>query len=156
MESLICADCVAFDLSVTSQKQLLQEMIAIFDKAGILDTLDTKASDIVSTAMDREKLGSTGVGNGVALPHARIDGLDKVYAAFARLGTPLDYNAVDARPVDLVAMLIAPSEDSGAHLRALAQISRRLRRTDMRARLRAAPDAQSLYLSLTDDTLAAA
>lgn len=124
--------------------------------AGVLAQKAISIRDIVAAAMERERLGSTGVGTGVALPHARIDGIDKVYAAFARLETPLDYDAVDERPVDLVTLLIAPSDAGGAHLRALAQISRRLRREDVRARLRAAPNTESLYISLIEDAKATA
>jgi len=101
--------------------------------------------------LDRERLGSTGVGHGVALPHARVAGITKVYAAFIRLDTPMDYEAIDDRPVDLAAMIIAPEDAGGAHLRALAQLSRQLRRDHVRERLRAAPDAQSLYILLAND-----
>lgn len=112
--------------------------------------------DIVVAALERERLGSTGVGTGVALPHARIDNIDKVHAVFARLETPLDYDAIDERPVDLVALLIAPSDAGGAHLRALAKVSRALRRQDMRQRLRSAPNAESLYTILTEARKASA
>jgi len=110
--------------------------------------------DIVQAAMERERLGSTGVGTGVALPHARLDGIERVHAVFARLETPLDYDSIDERPVDLVALLIAPSEAGGAHLRALAKVSRTLRRADMRQRLRAAPNAESLFTILIEDRTA--
>ena len=92
-----------------------------------------------------------GVGHGVALPHARVPGIDKVYAAFIRLQDPNDYESIDDRPVDLVAMIIAPEDAGGSHLRALAQLSRLLRREHVRQRLRMAPDVQSLYISLSDD-----
>jgi len=119
---------------------------------GIPELEGMPTRDIVTPALERERLGSTGVGYGVALPHARVAGIDKVYAAFVRLQTPLDYESIDDRPVDLVAMIIAPENAGGAHLRALAQLSRQLRREHVRHRLRAAPDVQSLYISLSDDT----
>ena len=109
----------------------------------------------MSAAVERERLGSTGVGNGVALPHARIDGIDQVMVGFARLTEPLDFDSVDNRPVALVAFLLAPSDAAGAHLRALARVSRQLRREEKRAKLRAAPDAQSLFTLLTSDQLEA-
>jgi len=112
--------------------------------------MDVAIRDIVSAAMERERLGSTGVGAGVALPHARVEGIDKVHVVFARLETPLEYDSIDERPVDLVALLIAPIDAGGAHLRALATVSRRLRRQDMRQRLRAAPNAESLFTILTE------
>lgn len=147
---LIKADCVAFDLNVSSKKQLFQDLSRLLIKSDAGGAGALKVRDIVSAAMERERLGSTGVGAGVALPHARLDGITKVHAAFARLETPLDYDSVDDRPVDLVVMLIAPRDAGGDHLRALAQISRRLRREDVRTRLRAAPTAESLYVTLMD------
>lgn len=138
-------------MHVTSKKQLFQEMAELFFNAGVISSDDFSVRDIVSATMDRERLGSTGVGTGVALPHARIDGLDKVHAALARLEEPFDYDAIDERPVDLVVMLLAPNNAGSEHLRALAQISRRMRREDIRARLRAAPNAESLYTSLLND-----
>ena len=151
-EFLYSSESVIVDLSISSQKQLFQEMAkAIIDANG----LDVVVRDIVSAAVERERLGSTGVGNGVALPHARIDGIDQVMVGFARLTEPLDFDSVDNRPVDLVAFLLAPSDAAGAHLRALARVSRQLRREEKRAKLRAAPDAQSLFTLLTSDQLEA-
>ena len=86
----------------------------------------------------------------------RIDGIDQVHVVFARLETAIDYDAIDDRPVDLVALLLAPSDAGGAHLRALAKVSRRLRRQDMRQRLRAAPNVESLFTILTEDRKTAA
>lgn len=149
---LYSSESVIVDLSISSQKQLFQEMAkAIIDANG----LDVTVRDIVSAAVERERLGSTGVGNGVALPHARIDGIDQVMVGFARLTEPLDFDSVDNRPVDLVAFLLAPSDAAGAHLRALARVSRQLRREEKRAKLRAAPDAQSLFTLLTSDEMEA-
>lgn len=151
MQDLITSDRVVLDLHAASKKQLLQEMATLIIKATPeLEALTPR--DIVAPAMERERLGSTGVGHGVALPHARVAGIDKIYAAFARLQDSMDYEAIDDRPVDLVAMIIAPENAGGAHLRALARLSRQLRRENVRARLRSAPDAQSLYVILLDDT----
>lgn len=118
--------------------------------------LGLKCRDIVNATMERERLGSTGVGSGVALPHARIDGLERVYAIMARLETPMDYESVDEVPVDLVMLLVAPSDAGGAHLRALAQFSRRLRREETRQRLRSAPDEKSLMITITQSAQRAA
>jgi len=153
-DTLFVPDGVVADLHVASQKQIFQEMAQRLIAAHNLADKGVVCRDIVSAAVERERLGSTGVGNGVALPHARIDGIDQVIAGFARLSEPLDFDSVDDRPVDLVAFLVAPSDAAGAHLRALARVSRQLRREDNRARLRAAPDAQSLYTILMDETQA--
>lgn len=153
---LFPASGVACDVQASSKKQLFQELAGLLLTQDAFKKTDIEVRDIVSAAMERERLGSTGVGSGVALPHARLDNIEGVHAVFARLEAPLDYESIDDRPVDLVAMLIAPTDAGGAHLRALAQISRRLRREDVRARLRSAPDKESLYISLTDDTEATA
>ncbi len=155
-DTLFRADSVLCDLHVSSKKQLFQEMAANLLKSQALKNVDIASRDIVSAAMERERLGSTGVGTGVALPHARLQGLDDVYVAFARLDAPLDYDAIDERPVDLVALLIAPEDAGGIHLRALAKVSRTLRRQDMRQRLRAAPNAESLFTILTEERKASA
>ena len=152
--ALFSAPSTLCDIKPDSSKQLFQQMaqqlIAAHDLTGVT------CRDVVSAASERERLGSTGVGNGVALPHARIDGMDRVVAGFARLAEPLEFDAVDGRPVDLVAFLLAPADAGGAHLRALARVSRLLRRPELRARLRAAPDAQALYAILQDDQASAA
>ncbi|WP_427454523.1 PTS sugar transporter subunit IIA [Litorimonas sp. WD9-15] len=152
-EDLFLPESVVVDLQVGSQKQLFQDMALRLIEAN---DLSVACRDIVAAAVERERLGSTGVGNGVALPHARIDGLESVMAGFARLSDPLDFDSVDGRPVDLVAFLLAPADAAGAHLRALARISRQLRREEKRTRLRAAPDAQSLYTILSDEAQASA
>lgn len=155
LDDYISSKCVAFDLRAGSKKQLFQDMAKLLTESGAVPA-SVKVRDIVSAAMERERLGSTGVGSGVALPHARIDGIDRVHVAFARLESPLAYDSVDDRPVDLVAFLLAPEDAGGAHLRALAQISRRLRREDIRSRLRSAPNSESLYITLLDEKAATA
>jgi len=153
---LFHAKSVLCDLHVSSKKQLFQEMATKLIEADALADSGIACRDIVQAAMERERLGSTGVGTGVALPHARLGGIERVHAVFARLEMPIDYDSIDERPVDLVALLIAPSDAGGAHLRALAKVSRTLRRADMRQRLRAAPNAESLFTVLTEDRTASA
>jgi len=149
-ETLFSAESVVVDLNVGTQKQLFQEMATrIIEARG----LDVASRDIIAAAMERERLGSTGVGNGVALPHARIEGIDHVMAGFARLSDPMDFDSIDGRPVDLVAFLLAPADAAGAHLRALARVSRQLRREENRSRLRSAPDAMSVFTILSDNSV---
>lgn len=93
--------------------------------------------DILEAIIERERLGSTGVGDGVAIPHARLRGLTKSVGAFARLETPIEFDAIDERPCDLIFMLLAPESDGGDHLRALAQVSRAFRQAEFRSGLRA-------------------
>jgi len=156
LDAIFNADNVLCKLNVASQKQLFAEMAQALEESGALEGTGQTARDVVNAALERERLGSTGVGSGVAIPHARLEGLKRVKGVFATLETPLDYDSVDARPVDLIAMLVAPQDAGSEHLRALAQISRRLRRDDIRASLRVAPNAQSLFIELTDESAATA
>lgn len=149
-------DGVMIDVHASSKKQLFQIMAEKLAATPKLKDIGLTCRDIVNATMERERLGSTGVGSGVALPHARIDGLDRVYSIVARLEDPIDYESVDEVPVDLVVLLVAPSDAGGAHLRALAQFSRRLRRPETRERLRAAPDEKSLYITITQSAQRAA
>lgn len=148
-DSYMTEDAVMLDVTAVSKKQLFQLMAERLVKLPALKSMELSARDVVNAIIDRERLGSTGVGSGVALPHARLDGLSGVHAVFARLSDPIDYEAIDDLPVDLVVLLVAPTDAGGEHLRALAQFSRRLRREETRQRLRAAPDVASLFISMT-------
>ncbi|MCK0168535.1 PTS sugar transporter subunit IIA [Jannaschia sp. S6380] len=120
------------------------------------DLHDLDYSDAFSALQEREALGTTGVGDGVALPHARIAGLEQVHGVFVRLETPLDFDATDRKPVDLVFALFAPVGAGVAHLKALALVSRTLRDAALCAKLRANDDPSLLYTVLTDDNASAA
>lgn len=98
---------------------------------------------------DREALGSTGLGNGIAIPHGKIEGLTKVTAVFARLAEPVNFESVDDQPVDLVVMLLAPVGSGADHLKALARVARLLRTDELVAALRASVDPAELYMILT-------
>ncbi|MEO1038782.1 MAG: PTS sugar transporter subunit IIA [Pseudomonadota bacterium] len=130
---------VVADLSATSRKQALH---ALSELAG--RSLYLPARRVLDAVTERERLGSTGVGDGVAIPHARMPEVDRVCGVFARMRQAVDFDAIDGRPADLVFLLLAP-EDAGAdHLKALARISRFFRRKDMRHALRAAPGTAAL------------
>lgn len=154
--ALFSAKSVLCDLKADSPKQLFQIMAQHLIADHNLDPKGITCRDVVQAASERERLGSTGVGNGVALPHARIDGMDRVVAGFARLDEPIEFDAIDGRPVDLICFLLAPSDAGGAHLRALARVSRLLRRPELRQRLRAAPDAHALLAILSEQQASAA
>lgn len=102
----------------------------------------------VEALLERETLGPTGVGNGIALPHARMDGLDSVIGVFLKLDKPLDYESVDRKPVDLVFALFAPQDSGVEHLKALALVSRTMRDPDICAKLRANDDPSTLHAIL--------
>ncbi len=130
---------------MSSKKRLFQELGDIASSIT-----DLKAAEVVDALQDREALGPTGVGHGVALPHARLPGLDSVRGAFIRLEKPFDFGAVDRQPVDLVFALFAPQESGVDHLKALALVSRSLREPQLCAKLRANDDPATLYAVLTE------
>ena len=132
-------------MSVTSKKRLLQEMGELVHTAhGVHAGLVTEA------LMAREALGPTGVGHGVALPHARLDGISEVMGVFVLLDKPIDFDAVDRQPVDIAFGLFAPEEAGVEHLKALALVSSTLRDANVCAKLRANPDASTLYAILNE------
>jgi len=120
------------------------------------ENADTDAQIIESRLIAREELGSTGFGDGVAIPHGRIDTLTKPFGIFFRLDTPVDYDSVDDLPVDCVFALFSPEADGVAHLRALARISRRLRDSDFVAKLRGARSTDAVFALMTNFEAAAA
>lgn len=131
---------VAADLPVANKKTLFQQLGQIAERE-----LGIEARLVVDRLSERERLGSTGFGGGVAIPHGKIDGLPSVKAAFVRLEKPIDFQAIDDMPIDLVFMLLSPPEAGGDHLKALAQVSRRLRDRTFLAKLRGAGSNDALY-----------
>jgi nitrogen PTS system EIIA component len=127
-----------------SKKRLFQDLADI-----AAQTYGVSAAQAFDAMQDRESLGATGVGHGVALPHARIEGLERVVGVFVRLDKPLDFDAIDRQAVDLVFALYAPVESGVDHLKALAIVSRTLRSAETCATLRANSDPQALYEVLT-------
>ena len=123
----------------TTRKQALQALADLAQRS-----LDIPARPVLEAVIEREKLGSTGVGHGVAIPHARTPLVSDVCGVFGRLKQPVDFDAVDDRPADLIFLLLAPEDAGAEHLKALAQVSRMFRREDIRRSLRAAPDAQAM------------
>ncbi len=145
------------DLSdLLRQDLVLQRVVATSRKNAILalvealaPTAGLEARAVFDAVLMRERLSGTGVGEGVAIPHARVEGLARPVGAFARLETPLDFDAIDGRPADLVFLLLAPHDRGADHLKALARVSRYLRRAEIRDRLRAARGRDELYAVFT-------
>ncbi len=129
---------------VTSRKRLFQQLGDM-----VVANYGINHNDAVCALQEREKLGSTGVGQGVALPHARLSGLDTVVGAFLRIEQPLDFGAVDRQAVDLVFALFAPLEAGAEHLKALALVSRTMRNKEVCKKLRANSDPAILHALLT-------
>lgn len=126
---------IRLDVAAKSKKALLRQMA---HNAG--KKLGRDASEIDEAIMARERLGSTGFGGGIAIPHGKIDGLDRLFGLVVRLDDPVDYAAVDKMPVDLLFLLLSPPDAGADHLRALAAISRTLRDRSLVERLRGARD----------------
>jgi len=141
---ILTKDCVVACAKVASKRQLLQ---AFADKISQCSNLD--ATTVFETLMNRERLGSTGLGNGIAIPHGKISGLEGVIALFARLDSPIEFDAVDDQPVDLAIMLLAPEGSGADHLKALARIARLLRTESLVEQLRQTRDRKQLYEILT-------
>lgn len=136
---LIVASAVLPRVTATSKRQALQMLCdAVAADAGI------DARKVFEAVLLRERLPGTGVGDGVAIPHARVPGLKRPVAGFARLDPPHDFDAMDARPADLVVLLLAPEDRGADHLKALARISRFMRKAELRDKLRAARGVEGL------------
>jgi PTS system nitrogen regulatory IIA component len=144
---LLAPNAVLPIFKAQSKKQLLQEM------AGHAAQLTGQPERrIFETLIERERLGSTGMGQGIAIPHGRLSGLSKITGVFARLETPIAYDSVDNQPVDLVFLLLAPDGAGADHLKALARVSRLLRNQGTCEKLRAASKPEVLYALLTEPT----
>ena len=142
---LLKPEAVKLVSTVSSKKMLLHAMSDLAAQAYGLDATTT-----LRALQDRETLGPTGVGHGVALPHARVDGLQEVKGVFIRLEKPIDFNAVDRQSVDLFFGLLAPTDAGVEHLRALALISRTMRDPSVCAKLRSNNDPETLHLIITE------
>lgn len=145
LADIVAKTAILPNLKVSSKKQLFQEIAA---RAS--DSYRVEPREVIAGLTQREQLGSTAMGEGVAIPHARISRLDDIVGVFARLERPVEFEAMDGQGVDLVFALLAP-EDSGAdHLRALARVSRLLRSAEICEKLRATHKADALYALITE------
>ncbi|HEY8289811.1 MAG TPA: PTS sugar transporter subunit IIA [Acetobacteraceae bacterium] len=139
------ADRIALDVRVRDKAQLLQELA----RRAAAAVPGIAPNTIAEALRAREALGSTGLGHGFALPHARIDGLARFFGLFVRLTRRIDYAAIDGEPVDLVFLLLIPADSATPHVSALAAISRRMRDADARARLRGAATGAAVLAVFT-------
>jgi nitrogen PTS system EIIA component len=150
LSDIIDSRAVLASVKAQSKKQLLQDVAQVLaaqtgvDQRLIFETLNT-----------REKLGSTGLGQGIAIPHGRLTGIKRVHGLFARLATPVKFDSIDGEPVDLVFALVAPIHAGADHLTALARISRLFREPRTVAKLRGTDSAEGLYAILTEPPAAA-
>ncbi|MDA7429457.1 PTS sugar transporter subunit IIA [Primorskyibacter aestuariivivens] len=143
---LLKPEAIKVNTTASSKKRLMHDVADLAQAAYGID-----ASTAVEALLERESLGPTGVGHGVALPHARLDGLDGCVGVFMMLEKPIDFDSVDRQPVDLVFGLFAPEDAGVEHLKALARVSRMLRDPAVCTKLRANADVSTLYTILTED-----
>ena len=151
LTDLVAPNAIIPALKVTGKKQVLAELAV---KAAELSGQNERA--ILEILQQREKLGSTGVGNGIAIPHGKVPKLTKLFGLFARLERPVDFEALDGQPVDLVFLLLAPEGAGADHLKALARVARLLRDPDIARKLRDSRDAEALYAVLAMPSASAA
>jgi PTS system nitrogen regulatory IIA component len=148
---LVAPNAIIPALKVNGKKQALQEIAA---KAASLTGQPEKS--ILEILLQREKLGSTGVGNGVAIPHGKLPKLNQVFGLFARLERAIDFESLDGQPVDLIFLLLAPEGAGADHLKALARVARLLRDPEVARKLRSSSDAEALYAVLAMPSASAA
>ncbi len=151
LHDLLTPDAVLAPLKVNGKKQALQE-IAV--RAAANTGLPER--EIFETLLQRERLGSTGIGDGIAIPHGRLRSLDKLRGMFVRLEKPIDFDALDGQPVDIMFVLLAPEGAGADHLKALARVARVLRDRSTLERIRSAYDASAVYAILTENPAKAA
>jgi nitrogen PTS system EIIA component len=144
LTDLVVPQAVVPSLRVNNKKQALQELAA---RAAII--CGRSEREVLEVLMQRERLGSTGIGSGIAIPHGKLDRLERLFGVFARLERPIDFESLDGQPVDLVFLLLAPEGAGADHLKALARIARLLRNTDVAQKLRESRDGEALYAVLT-------
>jgi PTS system nitrogen regulatory IIA component len=145
LSDLLVSDAVLPALKASSKKQALQELSQTASKLTGLP-----ARDIFEVLLQRERLGSTGLGQGIAIPHGKMSKLEGLHGIFARLSQPIDFDAVDGQPVDLILLLLAPESAGADHLKALARVSRLFRETDTVSKLRGSKTGAALYSILTE------
>ena len=144
LNDLISADAILPASRVSTKKAALQE---ISEKASLVSGI--QAREIFDAVLQRERLGSTGIGNGIAIPHGKLTSCGRIFGVFARLDRPIEFEALDGAPVDLIFLLVAPEGAGADHLKALARIARVLREPRILAKLRATRDASALFSVLT-------
>jgi PTS system nitrogen regulatory IIA component len=146
LNDLVAPEAVVPSLRVNSKKQALQELAA---RAAAICGRNER--EIFEVLLQRERLGSTGIGSGIAIPHGKLAKLDRLYGVFARLERPVDFESLDGQPVDLMFLLLAPEAAGADHLKALARIARLLRDPEIARKLRESRDAEAIYAVLTAD-----
>lgn len=146
LSDLLSLERVVCDIEVPSKKRALEQVSDLLAR----DQASTSSIDIYNSLLARERLGGTGVGHGIAIPHGRLQNAKQTVGAFMRLKTGIDFDAIDQQPVDLVFALVVPEEATQEHLQTIAHLAKMFNDEKVRDRLRAATDATDLYQQLLD------
>ena len=141
MRDVLRESCVITDLKGNTKKEVLSELVLSFKKAGLIDSVE----EAVSVVLEREKLGSTGIGDGIAIPHGKMKGLDRILCAFGRSKEGVEYDAVDGKPAHIFFLLLAQEDSAGLHIQMLSRISRILRDPAFRRHLVEQGESADLY-----------
>ncbi len=141
ISELINEDLIIADLQGKTKKQVLEELVE--QLARFKDSID--AEELLRVLLEREKLGSTGIGNGIAIPHGKLAGLNSIVLVFGKTSGGVDFEAIDGKPVNLIFLLVAPANSAGVHLKALARLSRLLKDVNFRQQLVKETGAKKLY-----------
>jgi PTS system nitrogen regulatory IIA component len=144
LTDLVSPNAILPSLKANNKKKVIQELAA-----RAAELTGQNARTILETLLQREKLGSTAVGNGVAIPHGKLPKLGRLFGLFARLEKPIDFEALDGQPVDLVFLLLAPESAGADHLKALARVARLLRDPEIARKLREPSDSDALFAVLS-------
>ncbi len=147
ISELLNQKLIIADLQASTKNQALEEMVACL--AAFRPGINPK--ELYTVLIEREKLGSTGIGNGIAIPHGKLDGLDSICLVFARSPAGIEFDSLDGKPVHLIFLLVAPFNSAGVHLKALARLSRLLKEKNFRDNLFAAADGAELFTIVADE-----
>jgi nitrogen PTS system EIIA component len=147
MQGVLKESCVIADLHGQTKEEVLTELVSSLRKAGLVKDVN----ETVNVVLERERLGSTGIGDGIAIPHGKMRGLDQMLCAFGRSKQGVDFDAVDKRPVHILFLLLAPEESAGLHIRMLSRISRILRDPSFRKHLIEQGESKDLYSDIVQE-----
>jgi PTS system nitrogen regulatory IIA component len=147
MKDALRESCVIADLKGGTKKEILRELVTALKEGGVIS--DVEAA--VAVILEREKLGSTGIGEGIAIPHGKMKGIDRILCAFGRSKEGVDFDAVDKKPVHIFFLLLAPEDSAGLHIQMLSRISRILRDQSFRKHLAERGDDRDLYADIVKE-----
>ena len=147
LKDLLSGDVIRIPLENTEKNAIIEEMVDILDKAGKLK--DKKA--VLKAVLEREQVMSTGMGDGIAIPHAKTDGVEKLIAAFGVTKEPVDFKSIDNKPVRIIFLLVGPTDLTSPHLKVLSRISRLTHRKEFREKLAAAKNSKQVIDAITQE-----